>query len=72
MSTRVLGKEHPNSLKSMFNLALTLLDMGEKDAALDLLRKSLAGQCKVLGHQHPDTMAAAEFLARLEGESSGT
>ena len=52
----------------MWNLTFTLHDAGEADAAVRLLRKCLAGQRKVLGDNHPDTVAAAEFLSRLESQ----
>jgi hypothetical protein len=64
--TRVLGEEHPATLTSMNNLAVTLNGLGELDAALPLLRKSLGGHRQVLGDNHPDTIAISKFLTRLE------
>jgi len=66
--TRVLGEEPPDTLTSIWNLGLTLLDIGRVDA-LRMLRKCLDGRRKVLGDQHPDTITTAEFLTRFEHKS---
>jgi len=65
--TRLQGDEHPDTLTSMFNLGLTLLEEKD-DTALGLLRRCLASQRKVLGDQHPDTIALAKFLMHSENE----
>jgi hypothetical protein len=39
---------------------------GDREGAIRLLRKCLAGRRKVLGENHPDTVAAAENLSKLE------
>jgi len=48
---------------------LSFLEVGEVDTALRLLTHCLNNRYKVLGDQHPDTLAAAKFLARFEQES---
>jgi eukaryotic-like serine/threonine-protein kinase len=67
--TRVLGEEHPNTLTMAWNLGISLLDVGDVDAALRMLRKCFDSRYRVLGDQHPDTIAAAQLLMRLERES---
>ena len=39
--TRVLGEEHPDTLASMSNLAVTLNALGDLEGAIRLLRKCL-------------------------------
>ena len=46
----------------MGNLAFTLLQFRETEAAIELLTHPLAGQQRVLGDQHPATVATAVFL----------
>ena len=53
----------------MWNLGLTLLDVEEVDAALAMLRRCLDNRRKILGDQHKNTIATAEFLMRVEHES---
>jgi hypothetical protein len=50
----------------MSNLAETLWAEADHVGALQLFRESLAGRRKVLGEDHPDSVATAEFLKRLE------
>jgi len=50
----------------MGNLAALLARTGDREGAIRLLRKCLAGRRKVLGENHPDTVAAAENLSKLE------
>jgi Flp pilus assembly protein TadD len=53
--TRLLGKEHPNTLTSMLNLAQMLQAEGDLAGAERLYRLALAGRKRVLGADHPDT-----------------
>jgi hypothetical protein len=69
MSTRLLGDRHPNTLKTMSNLALTLFEAGDREDGLRLLRKCLAGRCEVLGENHSDTIATAKLLTQLEAQA---
>ena len=52
--TRVLGEEHPDTLTSMGNLAITLRDQVEREQSLRLFRTCLGGSRKVLGDTDPD------------------
>ena len=62
LSTRVFGEQHPNTLTSMNDLAITLYLTGDKNGAAQLLRESI----KVLGENHPDTFSAQENLKIIE------
>jgi Tetratricopeptide repeat len=64
----VLGEQHLDTLTSMGNLAVILLQTGDREGAIRLLRKCLAGRRKVLGENHPDTLATAEYLKKLGEE----
>ena len=60
---RVLGDEHPKTLRTAGNLAITLCDQGKHVKAEALYRKVLAAQKRVLGDEHPDTLVTAGNLA---------
>jgi hypothetical protein len=62
LSEKVLGKEHPDTLTSMNNLAFLLQSQGKYDEAEPISRQILALMEKVLGKEHPDT-------GRSEGSS---
>jgi tetratricopeptide (TPR) repeat protein len=62
---RLLGREHPNTLTAVNNLAGLLWDMGDYDAAEPLLRSALASCERVLGIEHPDTLGSVNNLAEL-------
>jgi hypothetical protein len=53
---RLLGKEHPNTLASMLNLAQMLQAEGDLAGAERLYRLALEGRNRVLGADHPDTL----------------
>jgi hypothetical protein len=50
----VLGKEHPDTLTSMNNLAGILRDQGKYEQAEEMLRQALRLRETVLGEEHPD------------------
>jgi hypothetical protein len=58
-SRRVLGEEHPDTLTSMNNLALTLYASGDLPGAREACEQVLDGRRRVLGEKHPDTVASA-------------
>lgn len=60
---RVLGKEHPDTLTSMNNLAETLRTQGDLPGARGLQETVLAVRRRVLGVEHPDTLASMNNLA---------
>ena len=70
---KVLGKEHPQTLTSMNNLAGLFNSQGRYDAAEPLYRETLQLTEKVLGKEHPDTLRSMNNLAGLlnsQGKSS--
>jgi len=55
MMTRVLGQEHPDSLTSMDNLALTYHHQGRLKEAEDLEELVMETRNRVLRGDHPDS-----------------
>jgi tetratricopeptide (TPR) repeat protein len=71
---RLLGDDHPDTLWSMNNLAVTRRDLGDLLGARDLLEQTLAAFRRVLGDDHPDTLNSMNNLAdtlRDIGDSHG-
>ena len=62
---RVLGREHPDTLTSVNNLALLLKSKGDYAGAEPLYRRALEAQERVLGKEHPDTLTSVNNLAAL-------
>ena len=58
----VLGREHPDTLQSMNNKALCLLDLGETATAIAQLETTLALRRRILG-EHRDVFATQNNLA---------
>ncbi|KAI1202102.1 hypothetical protein F5X97DRAFT_288002 [Nemania serpens] len=63
ISERVLGREHPDTLTSMNNLALTLDYQGKHEEAEKINRQTLEISERVLGKEHPDTLTSMHNLA---------
>ena len=63
VSRRVLGDEHPDTLMSMNNLALTLRAQGDLNGARVLQEQALAVCRRVLGEEHPATLTSMNNLA---------
>ena len=61
--TRVLGEEHPDTLGSMNNLALTIKAQGDLVSAQRLHERVLGVITRVLGEEHPDTLTSIGNLA---------
>lgn len=62
---KVLGREHPDTLTSMNNLALVLDSQGKYEEAEQMHRETL-GLCeKVLGREHPSTLSSMNNLANV-------
>jgi tetratricopeptide (TPR) repeat protein len=59
----VLGEEHPDTLMSMSNLALTYSDQGRLVEAEVLGTQVLDASKRVLGEEHPDTLMSMNNLA---------
>ncbi|KAK1765234.1 hypothetical protein QBC33DRAFT_495970 [Phialemonium atrogriseum] len=64
---RVLGKEHPNTLSSMHNLALTYLNQGRWKEAEELGVQVIETSKRMLGKEHPNTLSGMHNLASTYG-----
>lgn len=64
-SERLLGKEHPSTLKGINNLGALLSRQGNYVAARPLYERALEISERVLGSEHPDTLASVNNLAFL-------
>jgi hypothetical protein len=53
--TRVLGEEHPDTLTSMANLALTYRSQGRWKDAISLMEACFQLRKRILGGYHPET-----------------
>ncbi|KAF6804329.1 Kinesin light chain 5, partial [Colletotrichum plurivorum] len=65
VSTRaeILGQEHPSTLTSMNNLALTYRNQGRWKEAEELFVRVMETRERVLGEEHPDTLTSMANLA---------
>ena len=63
----VLGEEHPDTLKSMENHALTLKSQGQNDQAVSLMQNAVNLQTKVFGLDHPETVNSLMVLRQWYG-----
>jgi serine/threonine-protein kinase len=63
IQTRVLGPQHPDTLKSRMNLAVTIASQGRKAEAEAFGRETLGIQTRVLGPEHPATLLSKMNLA---------
>ena len=71
---RVLGEEHPDTLRSMGMLANTLMAQGDLNRARQLYEKVLEISRRILGEEHPDTLRSMGNLAstlRAQGDLNG-
>jgi tetratricopeptide (TPR) repeat protein len=60
---RVFGDDHPDTLRSIDNLAETRLALGDLRGTRKLSEQSLAGFRRVFGDDHPDTLHSMNNLA---------
>lgn len=61
----MLGEEHPSTLQSLNNLALTYQNRGDYEKAEPLRVKCWEVSKAKLGDEHPDTLIALNNLAEL-------
>lgn len=61
----VLGREHPDTLRSMREMAVVFKEQGRHPEAASLLRRTLEVQRRVLGPEHPDTFITITVLAAV-------
>ena len=65
---RALGADHPYTLRTRNNLAMSYWAAGRTAEAIPLLERTLTDWEQVLRADHPDTKAVRENLAALTGE----
>jgi hypothetical protein len=68
---RVLGAEHPDTLKSISNLALIYQDQGRLEEAELLRVQELETRKRLLGAEHPGTLTSMNNLALLWNKTWG-
>ncbi len=61
---KVLGKEHPNTLTSVYWIALLLADRDRYDESVLLYKRACAGYSTVLGKDHPYAHACRHHYSR--------
>jgi tetratricopeptide (TPR) repeat protein len=69
----VMGEEHPNTLRSMHNLAEVFSRQGKYSEAEALIRQVLEVARRVLGEEHPNTLISRKTLGTVfleQGKSS--
>ncbi|KAI1159456.1 hypothetical protein F5B18DRAFT_677291 [Nemania serpens] len=65
LKEEVLGREHPDTLASMNNLAGVLRRQGKYDKAETMHRQTLQLKEEVLGREHPSTLTSINNLANV-------
>jgi len=65
MMEKLLGPEHPDTLKAMYDHGCVYADSRRHRAAQFLFSRTLGIQVRVLGAGHPDTVETAKSLAAL-------
>ncbi|KAI0451044.1 hypothetical protein F5B21DRAFT_393516 [Xylaria acuta] len=65
LKEKVLGKEHPDTLESMNNLANVLQYQGNYEEAKGMFRQVLELKEKVLGKEHPSTLSSINNFANV-------
>src|SRR5436305_2077015 len=61
----VLGKEHPDTLTGMNNLAVVLRGQGKYEQEEEMYRQALGLRETVLGKENPDTLRSMNNLAAV-------
>jgi hypothetical protein len=61
--TRILGAEHPDTLRAAHSLAVCLWSLGDLAGARELHEEVCHARRRVLGHDHPETLRSADSLA---------
>ena len=64
LAQRVLGREHPDTLRSVNNLAALYQAQGRLAEAEPLYKRALEAYERVLGREHPDTLRNREQSGR--------
>jgi hypothetical protein len=61
----VLGREHPNTLTSVYHLANLLAKLCDYKECLDLYNRACSGHSIVLREHHPTTQACRQHLSEV-------
>jgi hypothetical protein len=61
-----LGQDHPDTARSLNNLAILCFYEDNFEPAVRLMRQALTIYEAVLGARHPDTQASRQSLAVIE------
>ena len=69
VTKRVLGQEHPYTLISMNNLAITWKSLGRNSEALALMDKCVQLREQILGSNHPHTVISLGILDEWKTEN---
>jgi hypothetical protein len=59
---KILGPDHPDTLRSLNNLADLLVDKGDCASAGLLYRRIAEARHRILGSDHPDTVAGERSI----------
>ena len=62
-SGRILGADHPDTLRARNNLAIAYQDAGRLNDAIPLHEETLKARTRILGPDHPHTLASRNNLA---------
>jgi len=65
VNQRVLGEDHPDTVKSYYSVADMLEAQGDYEEAERLSRKALEINQRVLGEDHPNTVISYDYLASI-------
>jgi tetratricopeptide (TPR) repeat protein len=65
---KVLGLEHPDTLRVVNNLGSLLMNKGDCEGAEVFLRRALQGYEKALGADHPDTLRSVNAVGVMLSE----
>ena len=68
---RMLGPDHPSTLRSSNYLARVYRDVGRVAEAIPLYEQVLAGWRTALGPDDPSTLRSSNYLASAYGEAGG-
>ncbi|KAB8356491.1 hypothetical protein FH972_024074 [Carpinus fangiana] len=71
MRKRIFVPEHPDTIKAMSNLAISLCYIGKIDEALSMQQHVLEKSQRILGLEHPDTIAAMNNLEIMRNMQQG-
>jgi hypothetical protein len=66
---KMLGEEHPNTLRALANLAFTLKSQSRDEEAITLMETSLRLRKRILGDRHPDTESSLKTLTEWQMEN---